>query len=61
MSRTVVPWGDVYLVFSDDGGGRRIAIGYDRHAARDGLGKYVEVVGQLATTKRDERDLDRLG
>lgn len=58
MSRTVVPFGDLFLVFSDDGAGRRLAIAVDREAGRPGaFGKYVEVVGQLATSKRDVRRL----
>lgn len=57
-NRTVVPFGDVFLVFSDDANGRRLALGADRNAGRlNPIGKYVEVVGQLATSKRDVRTL----
>lgn len=57
-NRTVVPFGDVFLVFSDDANGRRLALGADRFASRpDSIGKYVEVVGQLATSKRDVKTL----
>lgn len=58
MSRTVTRFGTLWIVFSDDTNGRRLSIAHDKNLSRPGsYGKHVEVVGQIATNKREVRAL----